>query len=53
MNKPTRLLPSAEKPILVMVIEAQDARLNGQGYPDFSPERALDLHELRLQHQRH
>ena len=53
MNKPTRLLPGAEQPILVMVIAAQDARLNGQGYPDYSPERTLDLPESRLQHQRH
>jgi len=53
MNKPTRLLPSEEKPILVMVIEARNARLNGQGYPDFSLESALDLPELRLQHQCH
>ncbi len=53
MNKPTRLLPSAEKPILVRVIEAQDARLIGQDYPDFFPKRALDLPERGLQHQRY
>ena len=53
MNKPTRLLPSKEKPILVMVIEAKDASLNRQDYPDAPSERDLLRHERHLQHQRH
>ena len=53
MIKPTRLLLSAEKPILVRVIEAQDARLTGQGYRNVSPKHAIDLPERSLQHQRH